>query len=93
MGLSDKITAGTSVANHKVSQMDDKFQVSEKTKSAFSAAEQTGTSAGSAVINNRYVLTGVSWVVGRVTKAAGEAGQKTKDKLSTASANPSQQNA
>lgn len=86
IGLSEKISAGTSIVNGKVREMDEKFQVSEKTKSAFSAAEQTVTNAGSAIMKNRYVLTGASWVTGafsRVAKAAGELGQKTKEKVST----------
>ncbi|EXB29149.1 Protein vip1 [Morus notabilis] len=86
IGLSEKISAGTSIVNGKVREMDEKFQVSEKTKSAFSAAEQTVTNAGSAIMKNRYVLTGASWVTGafsRVAKAAGEVGQKTKEKVST----------
>ncbi|KAF8407767.1 hypothetical protein HHK36_006903 [Tetracentron sinense] len=58
-----------------VKEMDQKFQVSEKTKSAFAAAEQQVSSAGSAIIKNRYVLTGPPWVTGafnKVAKAAGE---------------------
>ncbi|KAK3447461.1 hypothetical protein EUGRSUZ_A02974 [Eucalyptus grandis] len=84
IGLSEKITAGTTIVNDKVREVDQKFQVSEKTKSAFAAAEQTVSSAGSAIMKNRYVLTGTSWVTGafsRVTKAAGDVGQKTKEKV------------
>lgn len=84
IGLSNKISAGTTLVNDKVKEMDQKFQVSEKTKTAFAAAEQTVGNAGSAIMKNRYVLTGASWVTGafsRVTKAAGEVGQKTKDKV------------
>ena len=69
----------------KVREMDEKFQVSEKTKSAFSAAEQTVSNAGSAIMKNRYILTGTSWVTGafsRASKAAGDIGQKTKEKVS-----------
>ncbi|KAF3639853.1 Binding partner of ACD11 1 [Capsicum annuum] len=83
-GLSEKITTGATIVNHKVKEMDQKFQVSEKSKSAFAAAEQTVSSAGSAIMKNRYALTGVTWAAGalsRVTKAAGEVGQKTKEKL------------
>lgn len=80
IGLSEKITAGTNL----VRDMDQKFQVSEKTKSAFSVAEQTVTSAGSAIMKNRYVLTGASWVTGafsKVAKTAEELGQKAKEKV------------
>ncbi|XP_030463482.1 binding partner of ACD11 1 isoform X1 [Syzygium oleosum] len=84
IGLSEKISAGTTVVNEKMKEMDQKFQVSEKTKSAIAAAEQTASTAGSAIMSNRYVLTGASWVAGaysRVTKAAGEVGQKTQEKV------------
>ncbi|KAK4375754.1 hypothetical protein RND71_006431 [Anisodus tanguticus] len=83
-GLSEKITTGATIVNHKVKEMDQKFQVSEKSKSAFAVAEQTVSNAGSAIMKNRYALTGVTWAAGafsRVTKAAGEVGQKTKEKL------------
>ncbi|PSR93562.1 Binding partner of like, partial [Actinidia chinensis var. chinensis] len=84
IGLTEKISVGTSVVNEKVREVDQKFQVSEKAKSAFAAAEQTVSSAGSAVMKNRYVLTGATWVTGafsKVAKAAGEIGQKTKEKV------------
>jgi len=84
IGLSEKVSAGTTLVGDKVREMDEKFQVSEKTKTAISAAEHTVSSAGSAIMKNRYVLTGASWVTGafsRVTKAAGEVGQMTKEKV------------
>ncbi|KAG1362016.1 Binding partner of ACD11 1 [Cocos nucifera] len=84
IGLSEKIIMGTSAVNEKVREMDQKFQVSEKTKSAFAAAEQTVSSAGSAIMKNRYVFTGASWVTGafnRVAKAASDVGSKTKEKV------------
>lgn len=84
IGLSEKFTMGATIVNDKVKEVDQKFQVSEKTKSAFAVAEQTVSSAGSAIMKNRYILTGTSWVTGafnRVTKAAGEVGQKTMDKV------------
>ncbi|GFZ15501.1 RNA-binding (RRM/RBD/RNP motifs) family protein [Actinidia rufa] len=87
IGLTEKISVGTSVVNEKVREVDQKFQVSEKAKSAFAAAEQTVSSAGSAVMKNRYVLTGATWVTGafsKVAKAAGEVGQKTKEKVGMA---------
>ncbi|XP_043717359.1 binding partner of ACD11 1-like isoform X2 [Telopea speciosissima] len=87
IGLSEKISVGTSVVNDKVKEMDQKFQVSEKTKSAFAAAEHTVSNAGSAIMKNRYVLTGASWVTGafnKVAKAAGEVGQMTKEKVGMA---------
>ncbi|KAJ0968038.1 hypothetical protein J5N97_024955 [Dioscorea zingiberensis] len=84
IGLSEKITAGTSAVNEKVKEMDQRFQVSEKTKSAFAAAEQTVSSAGSAILKNRYVFTGASWVTGafnKVAKAATDVGSKTREKV------------
>ncbi|KAA8525850.1 hypothetical protein F0562_007705 [Nyssa sinensis] len=84
IGLSEKISTGTSAVNDKVREVDQKFQVSEKAKSAFAVAEQKVSSAGSAIMKNRYVFTGASWVTGafnKVAKAAGEVGQKTKEKV------------
>ncbi|CAH8271331.1 unnamed protein product [Arabidopsis lyrata] len=84
IGLSQKLTAGTSLVNEKIKAVDQNFQVTERTKSVYAAAEQTVSSAGSAVMKNRYVLTGVSWAAGafnRVAQAAGEVGQKTKEKV------------
>ncbi|KFK25915.1 hypothetical protein AALP_AA8G179600 [Arabis alpina] len=84
IGLSQKITAGTSLVNEKIKEVDQSFQVTERTKSAFAAAGQTVSSAGTTVMKNRYVLTGVSWAAGafnRVAKAAEEVGQKTKEKV------------
>lgn len=84
IGFTEKIGLGATIVNEKVKEVDQKFQVSEKTKSAFAAAEQTVSNAGSAIMKNRYVLTGATWVTGafsRVTKAAGEVGQKTKEKV------------
>ncbi|GLT91251.1 hypothetical protein SLE2022_091480 [Rubroshorea leprosula] len=87
IGLTEKITAGTTVVGDKVREVDQKFQVSEKTKSAFAAAEQKVSSAGSAIMNNRYVFTGAAWVTGafsKVAKAAGDVGQKAKEKVGVA---------
>ncbi|WOL18989.1 binding partner of ACD11 1 isoform X2 [Canna indica] len=84
IGLSEKISTGTSAVGEKFKEMDQKFQVSEKTKSAFAAAEQKVSSAGSTIMKNRYVLTGTSWATGmfnKVAKAASEVGSKTKEKV------------
>ncbi|KAL9274398.1 Binding partner of ACD11 1-like protein [Drosera capensis] len=84
IGLTEKISLGTTLVNEKMKEVDQKFQVSEKTKTAFATAEQTVSNAGSAIMKNRYVLTGTSWVTSafnRVSKAAGEVGQKTKEKV------------
>ncbi|KAK3143824.1 hypothetical protein QOZ80_4AG0305450 [Eleusine coracana subsp. coracana] len=84
IGLSEKISVGTSVVNDKVKEMDQKYQVSEKTKSALAAAEQSVSTAGSAIMKNRYVLTGAAWVTGafsKVTNAANDVGVKAKEKI------------
>jgi hypothetical protein len=84
IGFSEKISVGASVVGDKVREVDQKFQVSEKTKSAFAVAEQKVSSAGSAIMKNRYILTGTSWVTGafgKVAKATEEVGQKTKEKM------------
>ena len=83
IGLSEKITAGASAVGGRVRDVDQKFQVSEKTKTAFAAAEQKVSEAGSAIMKNRYILTGTSWVTGafsKVVKAAEDVGQKTKER-------------
>lgn len=87
IGLTEKISVGASVVSDRVREVDQKYQVSEKTKSAFAAAEQKVSTAGSTLMKNRYVLTGASWVTGafnKVAKAAGEVGQKTKEKVENA---------
>lgn len=84
IGLREKLSAGTTMVNDTLRQMDERFQVSEKTKSAFSAAEQTVTTAGSALMSNRYILTGTTWATGaynRAAQAASEVSQKTREKV------------
>ncbi|KAL8538363.1 hypothetical protein ACS0TY_000376 [Phlomoides rotata] len=80
IGLTEKITLGATIVNDKVKEVDQKFQVSEKTKTAFAAAEQTVSTAGSAIMKNRYILTGASWVTGALSRVR-EVGQKTMDKV------------
>ncbi|XP_062219976.1 binding partner of ACD11 1-like isoform X2 [Phragmites australis] len=84
MGLSQKFSTGTLVVNEKMKEMDEKYQVAEKTKSALAAAEQTVTTAGSAIMSNRYVLTGAAWVTGAYNKVATPAtdvGVKAKERM------------
>ncbi|KAE8690250.1 Binding partner of ACD11 1 [Hibiscus syriacus] len=86
-GFTEKLHVGTTIVGDKVREVDQKFQVSEKTKSAFATAEQKLRSAGSAINKKRYVFTGASWVTGafnKVAKAAGDVGQKTKEKVGAA---------
>ncbi|KAM0901955.1 hypothetical protein ACQ4PT_019522 [Festuca glaucescens] len=70
LGLSEKISTGTLVVNEKMKEMDEKYQVAEKTKSALVAAEQTVSTAGSAIMSNRYILTGTAWVTEAYNKVA-----------------------
>ncbi|CAI9096805.1 OLC1v1033024C1 [Oldenlandia corymbosa var. corymbosa] len=87
LGIKEKLSMGTAVVNEKVKEMDQRFQVSEKTKSAFAVAEQKATVAGSAIMSNRYVLTGASWVTNaynKVAKAAEDVSQMTKEKVEKA---------
>lgn len=87
IGFTEKVNVGTSIVSDKVKEVDQKLQVSEKAKSAFTAAENTVTNAGSAIMKNRYVFTSAAWVTGafnKVAKAAGEVGQQTKEKVEKA---------
>jgi hypothetical protein len=82
-GITEKLSAGTQAVNQQLKAVDQKFSVSEKTRSAFTAAEQKVNTAGSVLMKNRYVLTGATWVTGafaRVSKAAADVSQKTKEK-------------
>lgn len=62
IGLTEKLSVGTSAVNAKVKEVGEKFQVSEKAKSAFAVAEQKVSSVGSAVMKNTYVFIGASFV-------------------------------
>lgn len=87
IGLSDKLSIGTAIVNEKVREMDEKFQVSEKTKTAIAVAEQKASSAGSAIMSNPYVSTGASWVSSAITavaKAAEDVSTLTKEKVEMA---------
>ncbi|KAI4357483.1 hypothetical protein L6164_001430 [Bauhinia variegata] len=87
MGLTDKLSIGTAMLNEKVRAMDEKYQVSEKTRSAYAVAEQKATSAGSAIMSNPYVSTGAQWVSNAFTavaKAAEDVSVMTKEKVEQA---------
>ncbi|XP_004503329.1 binding partner of ACD11 1 isoform X2 [Cicer arietinum] len=87
IGLSDKLSIGTAIVNEKVREMDEKFQVSEKTKSAIAVAEQKASDAGTAIMSNPYVSTGASWVSSAITavaKAAEDVSTMTKEKVELA---------
>ncbi|KAI8560729.1 hypothetical protein RHMOL_Rhmol04G0279000 [Rhododendron molle] len=87
IGLSEKLSIGTAVVNEKVREMDERFQVSEITKSAFSAAEQKASTAGAAIMSNPIVSSGASWLTsafGAVTKVAEDVSSMTKEKVEKA---------
>jgi len=83
IGLSEKLTVGKAA----VKEMDERYQVSEMTRSAFAVAEQKASDASTAVMSNRYVSAGASWVSGALSafaKAAGDVGAMTKEKVERA---------
>ncbi|RWW40077.1 hypothetical protein BHE74_00054573 [Ensete ventricosum] len=83
IGLTEKISIGTSAVNEKVLEMDHRYQVSEKARSAITVAEQKISNVGSAAMENKYVFTGVSWMIGainKVAKTASEVGTKAVEK-------------
>ncbi|KAJ0988429.1 hypothetical protein J5N97_006785 [Dioscorea zingiberensis] len=87
IGLSEKISIGTWMVSEKVREVDERLQVSEITKSAIAAAEQTASSASSALMSNQYVSTGASWVssaFNMAVKAAGDVSIMTKEKVDKA---------
>ncbi|XP_006650496.1 binding partner of ACD11 1 isoform X2 [Oryza brachyantha] len=86
-GLSEKISLGRAIVGSKVKEVDERYQVSELTKSALAAAEQKASIASSAIMSNQYVSAGASWLTsafGMVTKAAGDMSSMTKDKVDRA---------
>ncbi|XP_074324723.1 binding partner of ACD11 1-like isoform X2 [Apium graveolens] len=87
IGLIKMLSTGTAAVNEKVREIDEWFQVSDMTKHAFLAAEQTASSAGSAIMRNRYVSTGASWVSSALSmfaKAAEDLSSMTRDKVEKA---------
>lgn len=88
IGITQKLNAGTAAINQQVKAVDEKYHVSEKTRTAVQVAEQKLNAAGTAIAKNRFVLTGTSWVVGayaKVAKTAEEVGQKTLERVATLS--------
>lgn len=87
IGLSDKLSIGTTIVNEKVKEMDERYQLSEMTKSAIAVAEQKASSAGSAIMSNSYVLTGALWLSSAfsvVAKAAEDVSTMTMEKVEQA---------
>ncbi|KAF5761988.1 putative RNA recognition motif domain, nucleotide-binding alpha-beta plait domain superfamily [Helianthus annuus] len=84
MGLTQKLSTGTAVVNEKMKEVDERYQVSEATKSAVTKAEKKANDAGSALMSNKYVSNGAVWIAGAfaaVAKAAEGVGSKTKKKV------------
>lgn len=84
MGIKEKLDIGTSMVNEKAKEMDERYRVSEKAKSAFEVAEKKAENARSAFMSNQYVLAGASWVTNAfsvVTKAAEDVSMMTKQKV------------
>lgn len=87
MGLTQKLSMGTAVMNEKMKEVNERYQVTEATKSAIAKAEQKANSAGSALMSNPYVSSGAVWVSGAFAafaKAADSVGSKTKEKVEKA---------
>lgn len=66
IGLTDKICAGVEAAK----SVDQRYHVSDTTKSAVSATGRTAAAAANAVINSSYFSKGAFWLSGALGKAA-----------------------
>lgn len=66
IGLTDKFCAGVEVAR----SVDQRYHISDTTRSAVSATGRTGVSAASAVVNSSYFSKGALWMSGALSKAA-----------------------
>lgn len=73
IGLTDKINASMEA----IKSVDEKYHVSDVTKSAASFTGKTAVAAGTAVVNSSYFAKGALWVSGvleRAAKAAADLG-------------------
>ncbi|KAI3467372.1 hypothetical protein Pfo_024035 [Paulownia fortunei] len=66
IGLTDKIFAGVEAAR----SVDQRYHISDATKSAVSATGRTAFSAANAVVNSSYFSKGALWVSGALSRAA-----------------------
>ncbi|MBA0855226.1 hypothetical protein Goshw_010844 [Gossypium schwendimanii] len=66
IGLTDKICVGVDA----VRSVDERYHVSENTKSAISAAGRTAAAAANAVVSSSYFSKGALWVSGALDRAA-----------------------
>ncbi|KVF06375.1 hypothetical protein Ccrd_026865 [Cynara cardunculus var. scolymus] len=62
IGLTKNLSMGRAVVNEKMKALDERYQVSEATKSAIAVAEQKAASASNALMRNHYVSSGVLMV-------------------------------
>lgn len=87
IGLTDKLSIGTAIVNEKVKEMDEKFHVSEKAKSALAVAGPKASNAVNAVMSNPLVSTGASYLqktFTAVARVAEDVGTMTKEKVEQA---------
>lgn len=66
MGLTDKIFAGVEAAR----SVDQRYHITNTTKSAVSATGRTAVSAANAVLNSGYFSRGALWVSGALSRAS-----------------------
>lgn len=66
MGLTDKIFAGVEAAR----SVDQRYHITDTTKTAVSATGRTAVSAASAVLNSSYFSRGALWVSGALNRAS-----------------------
>lgn len=66
VGLTDKLCAGVDA----VRSVDQRYHVSENTKSAISAAGRTAAAAANNVVNSSYFSKGALWLSGALDRAA-----------------------
>ncbi|KAJ8569921.1 hypothetical protein K7X08_006498 [Anisodus acutangulus] len=66
IGLTDKFCARVEVTK----SVDQRYHISDTTRSAVSATGRTAVSAASAVVNNSYFSKGALWMSGALSKAA-----------------------
>lgn len=70
--------------SQKLKEVNERYQVSEKTQTAIAVAEQKANTASTALMSNPYVSSGAVWFSGAfaaITKAAEGVGSKTKEKV------------
>eukprot|EP00270_Netrium_digitus_P012618 TRINITY_DN411_c0_g1_i2.p1 TRINITY_DN411_c0_g1~~TRINITY_DN411_c0_g1_i2.p1 ORF type:complete len:261 (+),score=65.69 TRINITY_DN411_c0_g1_i2:207-989(+) len=87
LGISERLSAGAATVSTSWKQMDDKYQVTEKTKSAIGVAGKNINEASAAMMKNKYVASGSAWLsgaFGKVVQAATDVHQIAKEKINKA---------